>query len=196
MKKYRKTRWAVLTAFVLSSPFITSCSQVAGLGVVSEKQSKFDGEKEVNMSPAIVVGTEFKTNYPLLGASWSEGSPNSVILIIEHRGSISGGSGYSNIRTLEINVDGKFYKYTPRQYTAHSNSGYNNVSRTIYTQSRNVVSIPLSLAKRMVSAEVCMLRTSTSDGVFEQNFAKESNMGTATAKSSMRKFLAKVEATH
>ena len=48
----------------------------------------------------------------------------------------------------------------------------------------------------MVSAEVCMLRTSTSDGVFEQNFAKESNMGTATAKSSMRKFLAKVEATH
>ena len=96
--------------------------------------------------------------------------------------------------SLAINVDGKIHRYKCTTATNHNSGAYNSVTKTVYTNSRNVVAIPLSVAKRMIVANTCMLQVHTSTGVHEQNFAKEKNMGVSMAKVHMRKFLAQVAA--
>ena len=189
---------AVLTALLVSTTTLLtlpSCSNIAGQGIVREKVSQFDGSKSITMSPAVVMATSTSTQAgTLLGARWSNKTPNTVYLILEHNSQVLSRNTYSNINSLAINVDGKIYRYKCTTLTDHSSGGYNSVTKTIYTNSRNVVAVPLSLVKRMVAANRCMLQVHTSTGVHEQNFAKEKNMGVSMAKVHMRKFLAQVAA--
>ena len=190
----KKSCRAVIAALLVSTVF-PSCANLAGQGVVREKISEFDGAKSITMSPAVVMGTSTTTQMgTLLGARWSNTTPNTAYLILEHQSDAFSGSSYSNIRSLGINVDGKIYRYKCSTATNHSSGSYNSVTKTTYTNSRNVAAVPLNVLRRMVSANRCMLQVHTSTGVHEQNFAKEKNMGVSMAKAHMRKFLAQIEA--
>ena len=69
------------------------------------------------------------------------------------------------------------------------------MSHTIYTSSKNAVVIPYSVLQRMVTAKNCRLRLHTSKGTETADFSTEHIPGgKATAKVSIKEFMAKVAA--
>lgn len=173
-------------------------SGLAGLGVISEEKSTFDGASIVRMSPAFLyregatLGVPFK-----LGAQWSDKSPNHVALILSYSSDIASGGGrsYLNFEGLDINIDGKISNYNVGGPTSHESGTYNTVSRTIYTESRNSVVVPISVLQDMLSAKDCRLRIRSSRGYEDAQFSIERIPGgQGTAILPLREFASKVQA--
>ncbi len=94
---------------------------------------------------------------------------------------------------IDINIDGKISSYKAQQLTNLSNSGYNTVSKTIYTSSKNTVVIPYEVLEKMVSAKNCRLRIHTTEGNQDIDFSAASIPGgKATAIVSIKEFMTKV----
>ncbi len=65
---------------------------------------------------------------------------------------------------IDRNIDGKISSYKAQQLTNLSNSGYNTVSKTIYTSSKNTVVIPYEVLEKMVSAKIFFFQAQTAKG--------------------------------
>jgi hypothetical protein len=171
-------------------------SKMAGLGVVSESKSTFDDSRVVSVSPAHLYVKGSWGNTVRLGARWSDSEPDLVALIMEQSSSTStAGRAYIGLQGLDINIDGEILSYDANSSTKLSNSGYNTVSKTIYTSSRNAVVVPYAVFVKMLEAKDCRIRIKTSDGYEDSLFSTERIPGgQGTAILAMRDFRAKVEA--
>jgi hypothetical protein len=175
----------------------TAMDKMAGLGVVSQHTSTFDNATVIEVSPNSLYDPGSAWGTPLqLGARWSSAAPDSVALVLAYNSSVSSGApAYLGLSDLGINIDGTISSYSAGQPTDLSSSGYNTVSHTIYTSSKNAVVIPYSVLQRMVAAKDCRLRIHTSKGYQDINFSAEHIPGgKATAIVTIKEFMAKVDA--
>lgn len=171
-------------------------SRLAGIGVVEEEKSTFDGATIVTMSPAFLYREGAWLGVPIkLGARWSSKAPNHVAMIVSYSSSVSaGGTAYLNFSGLDVNIDGKISEYKTSGLTSHDSSGYNTVSRTIYTESQNAVVIPLVTLQEMLLAKDCRLRIHTSKGYEDVQFSIERIPGgQSTAILHLREFMTRVQ---
>ncbi len=172
-------------------------SKIAGIGAISEEKSTFDNATIVSMTPAFLYAEGEWLGVPVkLGARWSSNSPNYVALIMSYSSNTYGSSSdlYTNFSGIDLNIDGKITSYKATGLTKHSDSGYNTVSKTIYTESKSSAVIPLNVLKEMLAAKDTRLRINTGDGYMDAQFSIERIPGgQGTAILSMRKFVAKVE---
>lgn len=189
-----------LFAVCLLSIVLSSCSglhdvmsEASGLGVVSGNRSTFDGSESVTMSPAPIYSQNYGGNALFLGAAWNAKYSDQVGFALEHKGNTSYGSTYLGIRGLDINIDGKISSYSVAGGTDFTSGSYNSVTKTIYTQSKNIVIVPLSVLRKMMNANDCRIRIRTSQGSEDRIFSQETNGGMKMAKAHMRKFLSKVD---
>jgi hypothetical protein len=186
----------VLSALSGCSGMADSMGKMAGLGVVTQEKSTFDGATIVNVSPTFLYDPDRKWsgNSVKLGARWSSGSPDYVALVMQYSGDVSGyGSAYASLTGVDVNIDGELQSFSARSSTSHDSSGYNTVTKTIYTDSKNSVVIPYSILKQMVDAKDCRLRIHTGKGYEDAVFSIEripGGQGTATL--SIREFMDKV----
>lgn len=182
--------------FVISgcASMADSMSQMAGVGVISEKKSTFDGAYVIELSPAWLYDPQggFGNNYKL-GARWTDAVPESVAIILNFSSS-AGGNAYTSFSGIDINIDGAKYSFDTTTTTTLSGSDYNTVSNTIYTESENTVVIPLALLKQMTAATDCRLRIHSSDGYEDALFHLERMPGgQGLAKPRFVEFLNKVD---
>lgn len=171
-------------------------SAAAGMGVVHQEHSTFDNATVVTVSPMPLWAKGSWGNAVHLGARWNSTVPDYVALEMSYQSNInSGSSAFTSLSGMDINVDGDITHWQPGAPTNLSNGAYNNVSRTIYTASKNSVVIPYALLQRMVSAKDCRLRIHTGEGYEDAQFNIERIPGgQATAILSIRKFMVKVDA--
>ena len=172
-------------------------SKLGGLGQISEEVQSFDGATVVEMSPAFVYsdGATFGVTETKLGARWSSKAPAHVALVLTYRGDVASGRSYMNFSGVDINIDGTISSYKIAGTTAHDSSGFNSVSRTIYTESSNVVIVPMAVLERMLSAKDCRLRFHTSKGFEDGVFTvARSSAGQGMAIISLREFVGRVKA--
>jgi hypothetical protein len=122
--------------------------------------------------------------------------PEHVALVLSYSSNTSGsGAAYVGLSGIDINIDGDIKSFSSGKPTNLDSSGYNSVSRTIYTESKNAVVIPYSILERMVAAKYCRLRIHTSKGYEDARFSIERIPGgQGTAILSIRDFIEKVGA--
>lgn len=173
-------------------------SRFAGLGVISEEVQSFDAATVVQMSPMFLYRegqSMFGGVHTKMGARWNSKTPRFVGLVLSYSGDVSGyRPSYIGFDGLDINIDGVISEHKTSGQTGHDNSGYNSVSRTIYTKSENVVVVPLETLEKMLQAKDCRLRVHTSKGSEDVHFSVERMPGgQGTAIVPMRDFLASVK---
>jgi hypothetical protein len=171
-------------------------SRLAGIGVIDEEKSTFDGATIVKMSPAFLYREGAWLGVPIkLGARWSSKAPEHVAMVLSYSSNISsGGAAYLGFSGLDINIDGDIKEYKAAGLTSHDSSGYNTVSRTIYTESQNSVVIPLATLQKMLLAKDCRLRIQTGKGYEDVQFSIERIPGgQSTAILHLREFVSRVQ---
>jgi len=195
MRKYILilTLFAGVAALSGCANMVDSMNKAAGIGVVSEDISTFDGAKIIKVSPSWLYEAKenLTPNRTKLGARWSNASPDDVVLELLYESSTSGyGSTYLGITGIDININGNKSSYSTNKQTSLDSGSYNTVSKTIYTESENSVVIPLSLLTSMVSAKDVRIRIYTSKGYEDAVFSIErSSSGQGAALLSIREFL-------
>jgi hypothetical protein len=173
-------------------------SKMGGLGVVSEKVSTFDGATIVEVSPQFVHDpkhTGWGFNSYKLGARWNSNSPEYVALIMSYSSSADNvGSIYTSLTGIDVNLNGQKYSFEAGGATSHGNDGWNDLSKTIYTNSQNTVVVPLEFLQEMTVTEDCTIRIHSSDGYEDALFSMERRPGgQGLALMSIREFLSKVK---
>lgn len=150
-------------------------SKAAGMGVVKQQISTFDNATIITATPTTLWAKGSWGNQVHMGARWNSAEPAEVALLLSYSSNVSSsyGSPYMGLEGIEINVDGDISSFTAAGSTRLDHSGYNTVSKTIYTSSDNAVVIPYSLLERMVSARDCRLRIHTSKGYEDAQFSIE-----------------------
>lgn len=187
-------------ALLLSVVGCTAMTELAGVGVIEERTASFDNATVITLSPAFLYSeTASKwTGFPYkLGARWTSSSPDSVAIVLAHSSNTSGSSSniYTNFTGLGVNIDGKIVSYKTSGFTRHDSSAYNSISKTIYTESRNSVIVPLVVLKAMVAAKDCRLRFHSTDGYLDATLSAEKFPGGhPTAIVPLRKFLGRIDA--
>jgi hypothetical protein len=172
-----------------------SIDKMAGLGVVTQSKSTFDGSTTVEVSPTwLLEYADTAPNSVKLGARWSSASPKYAALILSYGSDVSGyKSAYLNLTGLDVNVDGKKVSFAAGKPTDFDSGAYNSVSQTIYTKSENTVIVPLSLLERMAAAKDCRIRVHTNKGYEDSKFSIErSSAGQKAAILPIREFLNRV----
>src|SRR6266581_3343571 len=70
-------------------------TRFAGIGIVEEEKSTFDGATIVKMSPAFLYREGAWLGVPIkLGARWSSKAPNQVAMIVSYSSNVSSGAAY------------------------------------------------------------------------------------------------------
>lgn len=187
---------AALAALTLAVSGCAAMDAMAGMGVLTQRTSSYDGGEVINVSgqslyaPGDALGSPFQ-----LGATWLSQYPDSVSLDISYRSNVDMGSDtYANIRELDVRIDGLESRWQA-QGTRLDSTPYNTVSRTIYTTSSTSIVVPLNMLRAMVQAQDCRLRINSSLGADDVLFSRDTIPGgKPTAITSIRKLLAAVDA--
>lgn len=196
----------LLTLFLFSlygcASYNNAVYESLGYGVVTEEVSSFDGTTKIQAAPTWVnhpdrTGLDMRYQ-TFLGVTWVSNTPDVVYLVVTKPGSTSvssyGGSVYTQIKGIDININGKIKTFMASTSTSYSNSGYDTVLKSISTESSNVIIIPYSYLKEMTTAADCKLRMHTSDADETQLFTAETTFGgVKTAIVSIRELIKKVD---
>ena len=182
---------ALLLVVVCGLAGCAAMNKAAGMGVVSESKSDFDGVVTIASTPSFLATKSWGPGVKL-GALWISDHPDTVALWLKNDSDVNAGA-YLTITGLDINIDGQISSW-PVGSTQYDHGGYNTVSKTIYTSSTNQAVVPYSLLQRMVAAKDCRIRIHTSRGDEEAFFSTPSVAGSPTAIVSIREMMAKVAA--
>lgn len=159
---------------------LTACqstgNKIAGICQIEQSVSTFENSKLLEFTECWSAKSESVWDMPTImtGYVWNESNPDSIKLNLVYNGQ-SGGDSYTGFYGIDINIDGNIYKYKTSGQTILSSSDYNTVSNTIYTKSRNAVTIPLSVFEDMVNKSDVRIRIYTSDGYEDQIFSLAQN---------------------
>lgn len=175
-----------------------SADKISGTGQITESVDSFDNSRHLAMGPGFLFEDPSETmpSGVKLGAEWTDKNPNSVALVLSYPSSTSGGAVYVNFSGMDININGEIIKLTTDGRTHHSDSGYNTISRSIYTSSENYLSVPRELIEQMLSAKSCKLKIYTNDGYVNADFTiLRSTAGQAAVKPYLEQFMARLPPT-
>jgi len=190
------TVFTVLLALSGCASMDDSINKMIGIGVISEEKSTFDGATILVVSPSWLYESKksWTANPVKLGARWSSTSPDFVVLDLSYDSSTSGGATYLNLSGIDINIDGTISSYSTNGSTLLDSSDYDTISKTIYTNSKNSVVIPLALLKSMTTANDCRIRIHTDKGYEDSIFSIErSDSGQGAALLSIKQFLERLD---
>lgn len=168
---------------------------IAGMGVVSESTASYDGSTTITVSPNSLYAPDRTMGTRIqMGASWTSGAPEVAVLALTYGSNVgSGMPRYLDFRGVDIDIDGRQLHVGTRG-TSFDHSGYNTVSRTIYTHSTGSITLDLATLRDMTQAKRCMLRIHTGDGYDDIEFSRERIPGgKPTAINSIRKMLERVK---
>lgn len=174
-----------------------SADKISGTGQITESVDSFDNSRRLSMGPGFLFENADETmpSGIKLGAEWSDKNPEAVALVLSYPSSTSGNAVYVNFSGMDINIDGAITSLTTDGRTHHSDSGYNTVSRSIYTSSENHMTVPRALVQKMLAARSCKLKIHTSDGYVNADFTiARSTAGQAAAKPYLEQFMARLPA--
>lgn len=199
---YRKIVLTSIALFLASllqgcAGMADSMSQFAGLGVISQEKSTFDGATIISMSPTFLYsGQGMSANNIRLGARWNSKFPDQVVLIPSFSSSVArGGSAYANISGMEVNIGGEIQSFRTSGLTQHESSSYNPVSRDIYTKSEGAVVVTWDVLQKMMAATDCRVRIHSGSSYEDSIFSVERIPGgQSTVKFSLKEFILKVDA--
>ena len=97
-----------------------------------------------------------------------------VFIDLKQDGSVSG-DAYSNISGFDLNISGEKISFNSTGMTVHEDSGYNSLSRDIYTTSENTVIVPWEIFEAMMTVEDVRIRVYSDskyqDSLFSQDRA-------------------------
>ncbi|ODT97286.1 MAG: hypothetical protein ABS82_01145 [Rhodanobacter sp. SCN 67-45] len=192
---YMIGKYSIIIALAVAMAGCAAMDKMAGMGVVTQSTSTFDNATIIEASPNSLYAPGNALGTPLqMGARWSSAAPDSVAIVLAYNANVSGSApAYLGLSAIEINIDGTVSSYSAGQQTDMNSSGYNTVSHTIYTSSRNAIVVPYSVLQRMVAAKDCRLRIHTSSGYQDIDFSAEHIPGgKATAILSIKELMAKV----
>ena len=190
-----------LATTTLMALILVGCSNLAdygamfaGMGVVESRVDTFDGATVVTVTPNKPASDQVWGATVGIGGRWTSNSPDHVAVILEYSSSTSYGNAYTSIEGMDVMIDGERHSFEAVGATDHTNSGYNTVAKTIFTESRNRVVMRLATLKDMINAEDCRLRIYTGDGYQDSVFSVERIAGShPSARMSMREFVAKID---
>ena len=164
----------LIFSLILLSGCAAQMDAFAGLGVLEEEVSTFDGKRIVSVSPTWVAGDgPLYAASTKVGAIWKESSSDEVLIILKYDGATGYSSDvYKSYESLSVNIDGNIKTFKTAGITEHTSSNYNTVSRSIYTESTAIVPMPLEYLKAMVEGEKVTLRFNSThryeDGIFSR----------------------------
>lgn len=192
--------------FIVLITLLSACTstadmadQIIDLGTIKTTKETFDGSTTIIASPHRLYDPDrsmwsTSLNNFFLGARWNSKHKDTVVLIIEHRGSTSSRTVYLSVKGININIDGDITLYTANESTILTDGGYNTITRTIYTRSRNSVVVSLNTLNEMVSAKDCRIRIHTSKGYQDFIFSVDRIPGgSGASRMSIRKFLSVIK---
>lgn len=195
---------ALLVSLALAAAVTGGCATMTDamdrsldVGTISQQKSTFDGATVVTVSPAYLYDPAASLGVQArLGAIWLSTRPDTVALQVEYHSRVdSARPAYRGITGLDVNLDGRVHRFDAGATTQLGSSSYNQVSRTIYTSSGNVVVIPMDLLEAMARSSDCRIRIHTTAGSEDAVFSTDRIPGgQATAVHYIRPFLAKVDA--
>lgn len=174
--------------------FVDVADQLAGIGNLSERTVEFDGSTEVQVTPAFLYG-ESSTSWGrqiMMGGRWNSAHPDLIILDLLKDSTVTG-TAYSSIKGIDVRMDQQIFSYGTTGFTEYESSGYNTVSRDIYTQSKNSVFIEWSFFEKMLTNDDVRLRVYF-DGSYEDSFFSQDRAasGQQTARLVLQKLYERV----
>lgn len=194
-----KNVWMFVASLVLvgCAGMADSVNRMAGIGVVSQDHSSFDGSHTVEVSPSWMYEQGVGVKTVNLGARWTSAVPEYAVMVLQYKSSVgaySSGDAYTRITGIDVNVGGEINSFEAGRPTKLDSDAYNIISESISTTSTNQIVVPLSFLYEMVEAEDCRIRVHTSDGYEDSHFSIERQPGgQATAIVAYREFLKRVE---
>lgn len=169
-------------------------SYYSSMGVIKEEKNLFDGSKVIELTPSWLFNPLANTAGKVkLGGFWTDRSPNEIGLVMVYDSStMFGQTLYLGMTGMDINIEGKVYKFQVGASTAFDSSVQNTA---VYAQSKNIVTIPYELLKKMLISSKTLIRIYTSKGFEDSDFSIEyfpdGKQGTAIL--SFREFFKKLE---
>ncbi|MDF1815063.1 MAG: hypothetical protein P1V20_22865 [Verrucomicrobiales bacterium] len=165
-------------------------NEKAGIGAISSSTSKFDGAKELRMSPAMVSrdGGVRASNIHI-AAAYTPEMGDLMILELVYQEAIhitdeTAPGKFHNITGLDINIDGRKLSFKPINQTKFDNA---------YVSS-NGFAIPITTVRQMIEARDCRIRMTTIHGHETALFHVETaKMGQTFVKLPLRQFIAKID---
>ncbi len=187
----------LLSLMVGCASMADSMNAFTGVGQVSKEISDFDGETIIRMEPAFLYDgkTTLSLMSTMMGGYWSSRNPDRVKVILKNSSSTRYGDAYLSYESIDLNIDGEQLTIPVDGATKFDHSGYNTVSNTIHTESKNSVTMDLDTLQRMVAAKDCRVRINTGDGYEVAYFhIPRKPGGQSTAVIHYKEFLARVNA--
>lgn len=184
--------------FICAALSIAGCqstgNMLSGLCQIEESIDTFENKAQVDFTKCWVpTGTSvWDTPSYKFTFTWYEADPSRMRLGFVYDSSVDG-AAYTRFESVSINVNGTKYDFDNFSDTLLSDSGYNNITNTIYTTSRAGVFIPMSLFEEMITAEDVRIRLSSSRG-YEDYLFHISKLGLKEyTKLHMPKYLATID---
>ena len=162
---------------IITSILLTSCAgmhkAITGQGELTNTVSGFDDARFISVAPSMLVPIDsgLYSTSTFLGASWSSKYPNLIQLDLLHKSSIDFGNAYTNFKMISVNIEGEVTDFKTTGLTDHISSGYNSVSRDIYTESNGAITMTYSYFSKMLQSHDCKIRIHTSDGYEDAYFS-------------------------
>ena len=155
-----------LIAISAASLLLTGCASMtdmadsaAGLGKITEETNKFNGTRVIVLSPDSLYNPEggFSSVTAKMGAIWSSETPKYMDLTLKYDN-----ADFTRFRSLAVKADGEEWEFKSGGTSYDTN--VNSMLHTISTSSFSRVALPLSVVKKMVNAEECIMMISSSAG--------------------------------
>ncbi|MFC4699356.1 hypothetical protein ACFO4O_04185 [Glaciecola siphonariae] len=156
---------AILAVLIIALSGCTSVGyKFAGLCQIQESVETFDDANTVTFTKCFSPTGFTMSDVPIFkyGFIWSSNRPEDIIMTLHFDSSVHS-KAYTSFEYVAVNMDGRQYRYPARRFTNLTDSGYNNVSNTIYTSSTSSVTIPFEIFEKMNELEDVRLRISSSD---------------------------------
>ena len=192
-------KYLLFIFLALNISFISGCSStlddIAGVGKISSSKVSFDGSTDIELSMTRVYQENGKMMDTFLTGRWNSKTPDVVFLGLLNNSSAGQSDTYVSYRELKVRIDGIETSYKAGK-TRLDNSGYNNVTNTIYTSSEASVVVPLEELKKMIKAEDVKIRVTTRDYYEDAIFQQNGYMGEESAQTKFKKFVTEIDKTN
>lgn len=142
----------------------------AGIGRLTETHDSFSGATVITVAPAPLYEEGNWKGVPFsLGAKWARNSEY-VGLVMSYQSNSSGGAPiYVNFEQFAVNIDGEIRTFKPGGMQLE-NGGYNDLVKSIFTESQATALIPVDYFRRMMTAPDVRIRIISSRGKANAHF--------------------------
>lgn len=173
---------------------VSTSNKLAGLCQIEQTKDQFNNSAQVEFTNCWTATSESVWDIPSykFGFTWLESAPEKIQMNLTYDSTVSG-DAYTNFESVSINFAGAKYRYDNLSNTILSDSGYNNVTQTIYTSSRSALTVPMHVFESMVKSKDARIRIVTSDGYEDYLFHIDENGMTKYTKYYMRDYLAAID---